>query len=71
MINHLVDEIWYMAGDRSTDINWYTKRGLLKTVYISTELYMLQDKSHNHEQTWKFLERRIDEMVQAQSTIQS
>jgi ubiquinone biosynthesis protein COQ9 len=23
------DEIWYLSGDQSTDINWYTKRALL------------------------------------------
>ena len=39
------DEIWYLAGDRSIDINWYNKRHQLTKVYIVTELYMLQDKS--------------------------
>ena len=32
----MVDDIWYMAGDKSTDINWYTKRGLLASLYTST-----------------------------------
>ena len=39
------DEIWYLAGDRSIDINWYNKRHQLTKIYIVTELYMLQDKS--------------------------
>ena len=32
----MVDDIWYMAGDKSTDINWYTKRGVLAAIYTST-----------------------------------
>ena len=32
----IIDEIWYWAGDRSTDINWYTKRGILAGIYSST-----------------------------------
>lgn len=32
----LVDDIWYYAGDRSTDFNWYTKRALLAALYSST-----------------------------------
>ena len=56
------DEIWYLAGDRSIDINWYNKRHQLTKIYIVTELYMLQDKSQGYEQTWQFLDRRLDEM---------
>ena len=32
----LVDEIWFFAGDRSTDLHWYTRRGLLMGVYVAT-----------------------------------
>ena len=32
----MVDDMWYMAGDKSTDINWYTKRALLASLYTST-----------------------------------
>lgn len=34
-----------------------------------TELYMLQDKSMNHLDTWKFLERRIEEGHQLQEVL--
>lgn len=34
----MVDDIWYWAGDRSTDFNWYTKRALLAGIYTSTGL---------------------------------
>ncbi len=58
-----VSEIWYYAGDTSTDYNFYTKRALLMWVYSSTFLYWLQDHSDDFEATWTFLDRRIDEVL--------
>lgn len=60
----MVDDIWYFAGDRSTDFNWYTKRVTLGLVYGNTELYMLQDSSEDFQKTWQFLDRRIDNLTQ-------
>ena len=59
----LSDEIWYFAGDKSMDLSWYTKRAVLTVVYASTELFMLNDKSLNFQDTWAFLDRRIDETI--------
>lgn len=59
----LADEIWYFAGDQSTDASWYTKRAVLTAVYTSTELFMLSDHSAGFEDTWAFLDRRIDETI--------
>jgi len=58
-----VDAIWYAAGDRATDYNFYTKRLLLAGVYSSTLLVWLNDASEGHEETWAFLERRIAEVL--------
>ncbi|KUF98626.1 hypothetical protein AM588_10009402 [Phytophthora nicotianae] len=60
----LSDEIWYFAGDKSTDLSWYTKRAILTGIYASTELFMLNDKSPNFQDTWAFLDRRVDETIQ-------
>ncbi|CAK9829074.1 Ubiquinone biosynthesis protein COQ9, mitochondrial [Anthophora retusa] len=60
----LVDDICYYAGDRSVDINWYTRRVVLAGIYKTTELYMLQDSSEDHKKTWCFLERRIKDATQ-------
>ncbi|KAG7400881.1 Ubiquinone biosynthesis protein coq9, mitochondrial [Phytophthora boehmeriae] len=60
----LSDEIWYFAGDKSTDMSWYTKRAILTGIYASTELFMLNDKSPNYQDTWAFLDRRVDETIQ-------
>lgn len=60
----LVDDICYYAGDRSVDFNWYTRRIILATIYKATELYMLQDVSEDHKETWLFLDRRIKDASQ-------
>jgi len=58
----MIDDIWYYAGDRSTDLNWYTKRALLAKIYASTQLKMLTDKSEDFCETWSFLDRRFDDV---------
>jgi len=56
-----VDKIWYLAGDKSVDFNYYTKRGLLFTVYKSTFLYYIN--SDSNEATWSFLDKRIQDVM--------
>lgn len=58
-----VDAVWHAIGDRSTDFNFYTKRALLAAVYGSTVLYWLEDKSEGQAETWKFLDRRIADVM--------
>ncbi|KAL6076935.1 Ubiquinone biosynthesis protein coq9, mitochondrial [Balamuthia mandrillaris] len=59
---HLMDDMWHLCGDVSTDFNWYTKRAMLTGIYTSTQLYMLTDASENFEHTWSFLDRRIEDI---------
>lgn len=63
------DDLWFLAGDRSTDYNFYTKRSLVLGVYASTELFMLTDKSENFSETWKFLDRRIGDVLTVGSAV--
>ncbi len=58
------DQIWTALGDTSDDVNWYTKRATLSGVYSSTLLYWLGDESDGYENTWAFLDRRIDDVMQ-------
>ena len=58
------DQIWTSLEDRSEDVNWYTKRLTLSSVYASTVLYWLGDPSPNHEATWAFLDRRIANVME-------
>ncbi|XP_028304586.1 ubiquinone biosynthesis protein COQ9, mitochondrial isoform X2 [Gouania willdenowi] len=67
-LSTLVDDIWYYAGDRSTDMNWYTKRAALTGIFNTTELVMLQDSSPDFQDTWNFLDNRIQDIVNMAST---
>ncbi len=58
------DAIWDALGDTSDDVNWYTKRATLSGVYSATVLYWLGDTSEGHAETWEFLDRRIDNVMQ-------
>lgn len=58
------DAIWTALGDKSDDVNWYTKRMTLSAVYSSTVLYWLGDDSLGSEATWEFLDRRIENVMQ-------
>ncbi|WP_138467538.1 COQ9 family protein [Poseidonocella sp. HB161398] len=62
-----VDHIWTALGDSSDDVNWYTKRATLAGVYSATLLYWLGDDSPEHQRTWRFLDRRIDEVMQIEA----
>lgn len=62
-LHRTVDAMWRAAGDRSTDLNYYSKRGLLAGVYASTLLVWLDDRSEGQEITQAFLERRIGEVL--------
>jgi ubiquinone biosynthesis protein COQ9 len=56
--------IWRAIGDTSTDFNFYTKRGLLSGVLTSTMIYWFGDNSEGNDETWKFLDRRIADVMQ-------
>lgn len=58
-----VDHMWRAAGDTSTDFNFYTKRTILGGVYGSTLLVWISDQSADHQETWAFLDRRIQNVM--------
>jgi ubiquinone biosynthesis protein COQ9 len=62
-LGRTVDLIWRIAGDSSTDFNYYTKRGLLAGVYSATLLYWLNDNSEDQAKTWEFLNKRLGEVL--------
>jgi ubiquinone biosynthesis protein COQ9 len=57
-----VDDIWYYSGDRSIDMSWYTKRAMLASIYLLTELYMMRDKSAGFVDTYAFLDRKFEDI---------
>lgn len=62
------DAIWHAAGDVSEDYNWYSKRLTLSGVFSATLLYWLNDTSPDKEATWRFLDRRIENVMQFEKT---
>jgi ubiquinone biosynthesis protein COQ9 len=59
---------WRSFGDKSTDFNYYTKRAMLLAVDVSCGAYFLGDESDEHIQTWQFLDRRIENIMQIEKT---
>jgi ubiquinone biosynthesis protein COQ9 len=60
----MVDLMWCAAGDDARDASYYTKRSLLAAVWTSTFLFWLDDRSEGFQDTWAFLDRRIDNVMQ-------
>ena len=58
-----LDRVWRAAGDRSTDYNFYTKRGTLAVVYGSTLLAFLDDDTPDMQKTRGFLDRRLKDVA--------
>lgn len=58
------DAIWRAAGDRSTDLNHYSKRALVSAVYSATLFYWMADESEDFADSWAFLDRRIEGVMQ-------
>ena len=56
------NSIWRIAGDKSTDFSYYTRRISLAAVYTSTLLFWLNDKSNNNIETEFFLDRRLKDI---------
>ncbi|KAJ2037476.1 Ubiquinone biosynthesis protein coq9, mitochondrial [Coemansia sp. RSA 2337] len=65
-LTNLSSQMWYLAGDKSTRIDWYARRSALAAVYLSTELFMCEDRSPNHQDTWRFLKQRFQDMDKAE-----
>lgn len=62
-LGRMVDDIWFHAGDTSTDFNWYTKRGMLAKLFVSTQMVMIKDQSPDFIDTWEFLDRRMRDIA--------
>lgn len=59
-----VDCMWRGAGDKATDISFYSKRATLAAVYSATLLAFLADDSPDMAKTEAFLDRRLQDVAQ-------
>lgn len=58
------DKVWRAFGDTSTDFNYYSKRTMLLAVDASTATCFVGDESEDNSETWAFLDRRIENIMQ-------
>ena len=52
-----VDQIWYLAGDSSTDFNFYSKRAILASIYSTTIIHFINND--NFEETISLLNKQL------------
>ena len=57
------DIIWRLAGDTSTDFNYYSKRSILAGVYSSSFVYWINDDSEGYSKTKDFIRNRIKNVL--------
>ncbi|CAX40433.1 ubiquinone biosynthesis protein, mitochondrial precursor, putative [Candida dubliniensis CD36] len=55
----LSDDLAYYSGDKSHDFNWYSKRLGIASIYVSSELFMLNDTTKDFKLTKSFVKKRI------------
>ena len=52
-----VDQIWFVAGDNSTDFNFYSKRAILASIYSMVMLHFINNNSL--DQTIELLDKQL------------
>lgn len=60
-VARLCDLIWKAAGDKSTNMNYYTKRGSLSVVYVATLLYWYTSNA-SIEDIMGFFDNRLENL---------
>lgn len=63
------DIIWNWAGDTATDYNRQTKRALLASILMGTNMVWIGDESEGHIITQAFLDRRLENVMEFGRTI--
>jgi len=65
-----VDQIWFLAGDNSTDFNFYSKRAILALIYTSTMIHFINND--NMDETLSVLNKllkRVSKIPKIKSNI--
>jgi len=56
---NISDEIWFLAGDKSLDFNFYSKRFILMNIYLNSFLYLISQKDIDLNSLENFVEKQI------------
>lgn len=62
------DVMWRLAGDTSTDYNYYTKRAILASIYAASLAVFVEDESEGKAETKAFVDRRIQGVMRFEKT---
>ena len=57
------DKIWISIGDKSNDLNWYSKRLILSSIYSAVMIFWIEDNSEHFLETKDFIKRRITDVM--------
>ena len=63
------DSMWRLAGDKSHDMNYYSKRALLMGVYAKTIACFVNDESQDFSDTQNYLKQQIENVLRFGQTI--
>lgn len=68
-LHNLSNDFVYLSSDveESHDFSWYSKRLGLSMAYMSSELFMAQDKSANYVETMNFARNRLRNWTECSS----
>lgn len=59
-LHRLSDDMVYFSNEKDhTDFAWYSKRLAVSCSYVSSELFMAQDKSPNFQETFEFAREKL------------
>jgi ubiquinone biosynthesis protein COQ9 len=73
LVWNTADAMWRAVGDSSTDFNYYSKRSTLSALYGSVISHWFSNAgdaaaAEPYEETWVFLDRRLDNLMQFEKT---
>lgn len=64
-LHGLSDDMIYFSREKdNNDFAWYTKRVAVSCAYVSSELFMAQDKSNNYKETFAFAKDKLHRVMQ-------
>lgn len=64
-LHRLSDDLIYYSNEKDHhDFAWYTKRLGVSCAFVSSELFMAQDKSLNYEETFQFARDKLQSTMQ-------
>jgi len=65
-LNRTFDLLYKYADSMQVDLSYYSQRIMLMTILTRAEMFLMFDNSPNYEETWNFLKKQIDTLMENQ-----